>query len=60
MNYEVILACAVTGAGGTVGPHPAVPVTPEEIANAAIDAAKAGTTVAYCTVCDPQSGNDRW
>ncbi len=60
MNYEVILACAVTGAGDTVGTHPAVPVTPAEIANAAIDAAKAGATVAYCHIRDPQSGNDRW
>ncbi len=60
MNYEVILACAVTGAGDTVGRHPAIPITPEEIANAAIDAAKAGATVAYCHVRDPQPGNDRW
>ena len=36
MNYEVIVTCAVTGAGDTVGKHPAIPVTPKEIAAAAI------------------------
>lgn len=42
MNYEVVLTCAVTGAGDTTQKNPHVPVTPEEIANAAIEAAKAG------------------
>ncbi len=56
MNYEVILTCAVTGAGDTVGKSPNVPVTPEQIAKAAIDAAKAGATVAHCHVRDPDTG----
>lgn len=56
MNYEVILTCAVTGAGDTVGRHPDIPITPEQIATAAIDAAKAGATVAHCHVRDPQTG----
>ena len=43
MNNEVIISCAVTGSGDTVGKHPAIPVTPEEIANAAIEAARAGS-----------------
>ena len=42
MNYEVIVSCAVTGAGDTVGKSPFIPVTTEEVANAAIEAAKAG------------------
>ena len=42
MNNEVIVTCAVTGAGDTLGKHPEVPVTPEQISNAAIAAAKAG------------------
>ncbi len=42
LNFEVIVTCAVTGAGDTVGRHPGVPVTPEQIAAATIDAAKAG------------------
>ena len=56
MNYEVIVTCAVTGAGDTVGKHPAIPVTPKEIADAAIEAAKAGATVAHCHVRDPKTG----
>jgi uncharacterized protein (DUF849 family) len=50
MNREVIVSCAVTGAGDTVGKHPALPVTPEQIAAAAIEAAKAGAAVAHCHV----------
>ena len=34
MNYEVIVTCAVTGAGDTVGKHPAIPVTPKQIGRA--------------------------
>ena len=56
MNYEVVITCAVTGAGDTVGRHPGVPVTPEQIADAAIEAAKAGAAVAHVHVRDPQTG----
>ena len=42
MNNEVIITCAITGAGDTVGKHPAIPVTPQQIADAAIEAANAG------------------
>lgn len=56
MNYEVIVTCAVTGAGDTVGKHPAIPVTPKQIADAAIEAAKAGATIAHCHVRDPETG----
>ena len=38
MNNEVIITCAVTGAGDTVGRHPGVPVTPQQVADAAIEA----------------------
>ena len=31
MNTEVIVTCAITGAGDTVGKHPAIPVTPKQI-----------------------------
>ena len=34
MNPKTILTCAVTGADDTAFKYPAVPVTPEEIANA--------------------------
>ncbi len=56
MNPEVILSCAVTGSGDTVGRSPHVPVTPQQIATAAIEAAKAGATVAHCHVRDPETG----
>jgi uncharacterized protein (DUF849 family) len=56
MNTEVIVTCAVTGAGDTVGKHPAVPVTPRQIADAAIEAAKAGAAVAHIHVRDPNTG----
>lgn len=56
MNFEVIITCAVTGAGDTVGKNPNVPVTPEQVANAAIEAAKAGAAVAHVHVRDPETG----
>ncbi len=56
MNEEVIVTCAVTGAGDTVGRHPAIPVTPEQIAAAAIEVAKAGAAVAHIHVRDPVTG----
>ncbi len=56
MNREVIITCAVTGAGDTVGKHPGVPVTPRQIAQAAIDAAKAGAATVHIHVRDPKSG----
>ncbi|MGB1508578.1 MAG: 3-keto-5-aminohexanoate cleavage protein, partial [Paracoccaceae bacterium] len=46
MNYDVVVTCAVTGAGDTTGKSPHVPVTPKDIAAAAIEAAKAGAAIA--------------
>jgi uncharacterized protein (DUF849 family) len=46
----------VTGSGDTVGKHPAIPVTPEEIANAAIEAASAGAAIAHMHVRNPETG----
>lgn len=56
MNYEVVVTCAVTGAGDTVGRHPGVPVTPGQIADAAVEAARAGAAVAHVHVRDPETG----
>ena len=56
MNRNVIVSCAVTGSGDTVGRHPEIPVTPKEIANAAIEAAKAGAAIAHIHVREPDSG----
>jgi uncharacterized protein (DUF849 family) len=51
-----IISCAVTGAGDTRRLNPAVPVTPEEIANEVIAAAKAGAAIAHIHVRDPATG----
>ncbi|UEM23686.1 3-keto-5-aminohexanoate cleavage protein [Skermanella mucosa] len=56
INRRVVITCAVTGAGDTVGKHPAIPVTPEQIAAAAIEAASAGAAVAHIHVRDPGTG----
>ncbi|MGB3312899.1 MAG: 3-keto-5-aminohexanoate cleavage protein, partial [Albidovulum sp.] len=56
MNFEVVLTCAVTGAGATTDISPHVPVTPEAIAREAIEAAKAGASVAHLHVRDPDTG----
>lgn len=56
MQDKVIVTCAVTGSGDTVGKHPAIPVTPEEIARAAIEAGEAGAAIAHIHVRDPKTG----
>jgi uncharacterized protein (DUF849 family) len=56
MNRDVIITCAVTGSADTVGKHPAIPVTPEQIATAAIEAAAAGAAIVHIHVRDPQTG----
>lgn len=56
MRQNVIITCAVTGAGDTPKKIPHVPATPKEIAEAAIEAAKAGAAIADIHVCDPQTG----
>ena len=56
MQNDVVLTCAVTGAGDTTGKSAHVPVTPKEIATAAIDAAKAGASIAHIHARDPETG----
>ena len=56
MNHDVIITCALTGAGDTTARSPHVPVTPRQIAAAAVEAAKAGATVVHCHVRDPHTG----
>jgi uncharacterized protein (DUF849 family) len=55
MQRKVIISCAVTGSADTPSRNPAVPVTPEQIANSAIDAAKAGAAIVHIHVRDPNS-----
>ncbi len=56
MNREVFITCPVTGSGNTQDRSPHVPRTPKEIADSAIEAAKAGAAIVHCHVRDPETG----
>ena len=56
MNWNAFITCAVTGSGETAHKSDKVPVTPEQIANSAIEAAKAGAAVVHIHVRDPRTG----
>jgi len=60
MSNKVIITCAITGGHNSYANnfrgHPDYPVTPEQIANNAIDAGKAGAAIAHIHVRDPITG----
>ncbi len=56
MNREVFITCPVTGSGGTQDRSPHIPRSPKQIAESAIDAAKAGAAIVHCHVRDPETG----
>ncbi|MDD9910707.1 MAG: 3-keto-5-aminohexanoate cleavage protein [Ahrensia sp.] len=56
MNRDVFITCAVTGSGSTQDKSPHVPRSPKQIAESAIDAARAGAAVVHCHVRDPDTG----
>jgi len=56
MNNDVIITCAITGAGDTTSRSHLVPITPRQVADAAIEAAKAGAAVVHVHVRDPETG----
>jgi uncharacterized protein (DUF849 family) len=56
MNFDAFITCAVTGAGDTTGRSDLVPVTPGQIADAAVAAARAGAAIAHIHVRDPATG----
>jgi uncharacterized protein (DUF849 family) len=56
MARKVIITCAVTGAIHTPSMSPHLPITPEEIAEAAIGAAEAGAAIVHLHARDPQNG----
>jgi uncharacterized protein (DUF849 family) len=56
MARKVIITCAVTGAIHTPSMSPHLPVTPEEIAEAAIGAAEAGAAIVHLHARDPNTG----
>ena len=53
---KTIITCAVTGNLTKPEQHPGLPVTPEQIATASLDAARAGAAVVHIHVRDPHSG----
>jgi uncharacterized protein (DUF849 family) len=53
---KIIITCAVTGNLTKPEQHPDLPITPEQIAQAALDAAKAGAAIAHIHVRDPKTG----
>jgi len=55
-NKNVFITCAITGSGSSQDRSEHVPRSPEQIANSAIDAAKAGAAVVHCHVRDPDTG----
>ena len=56
MPRKVIITCAVTGAIHTPSMSPHLPVTPEEIAEAAIGAAEAGAAIVHLHARNPETG----
>jgi uncharacterized protein (DUF849 family) len=55
MSRKTVITCALTGSFDTPSKNPAVPVTPEQIATSALDAAKAGAAVVHIHVRDPKT-----
>ena len=55
MRQDVILTCALTGAGDTTAKNPHVPVTPEAIVADALEAHEAGAAVVHIHVRDPET-----
>src|ERR1700722_19137984 len=55
MQRKVMISCAVTGSADTPSRNPAVPVTPQQIAQSAVDAAKAGAAIVHIHVRDPKT-----
>ena len=55
-SRKVIITCAVTGSIHTPSMSPHLPITPDEIATAAIEAAEAGAAVVHLHARNPQDG----
>jgi uncharacterized protein (DUF849 family) len=56
MSTSAFITCALTGSGDSTGASDKVPVTPEQIAESAMEAAKAGAAVVHIHVRNPQTG----
>jgi uncharacterized protein (DUF849 family) len=56
VSRPVIITCALTGGAELSGKNTAVPVTPQELADSAVGAARAGAAIAHIHVRDPATG----
>jgi uncharacterized protein (DUF849 family) len=56
VNTEVFITCAVTGVGATTHRSELVPVTPAQIADACVEAARAGAAIVHIHVRNPETG----
>lgn len=56
MSSNRIITCAITGGDDTAGRFAAVPVTPRQIADSAVEACRAGAAIAHIHVRDPNTG----
>ncbi|MBU6445686.1 MAG: 3-keto-5-aminohexanoate cleavage protein [Alphaproteobacteria bacterium] len=56
MQSRVVITCAITGNFTTRDQNPALPITPEEIAESALAAAEEGAAIAHIHVRDPNTG----
>lgn len=55
-NSKIIITAAIVGSRPTREMNPAIPHTPKEIADSAVDSWKAGAAVAHIHVRDPKTG----
>ena len=55
----VFITCAVTGGGATTAKSDKIPITPEEIANACIESAKAGAAITHVHVREDDGSASR-
>jgi len=56
MSRKIILTCAITGSIHTPSMSPHLPVTPDQIAKSAIEAAEAGASILHLHARDPETG----
>jgi uncharacterized protein (DUF849 family) len=56
LSEKIIITCALTGSADSFLVNPAVPITPEEIAAAALEAESAGAAIAHIHVREPDTG----
>jgi 3-dehydrocarnitine:acetyl-CoA trimethylamine transferase len=56
LTRPIIITCALTGGATLSGKNKAVPVTPREIADSAIEAARASAAIVHIHVRDPETG----